>query len=448
VISSHNPPPSHPCTALSEAFEPGISFAELTDIGMRRTNNQDSLVCVPARSASRFLSRGHLFIVADGMGAHAAGELASRMATDQFVQHYSRLSETELPPVAISEALSQTNRDIFQRGQNNPEFHNMGTTASALVLTPTGATIGHVGDSRVYRLRGNVLQQYTFDHSLIWEMQASGQVTAENLGRIPKNVITRSLGPSPEVRVDIEGPIDVLPGDQFLLCSDGLTGQVDDEEIATLMACLPESMATRVLIDLANLRGGPDNTSVIIVRITADLQAAKANSKGPEGNATIGPVLWGTTGLCFLGALLLALLQMWGPMIVAFALGVIAAAVSAVILGRANQPKKSNLLHLTLAGGDGPYRQYKVAANAEMFDRLGKTVDALREAAKSSGWHLNWNKVDQLQSEGKNSKKQGSLSAAIRFQAEAIIETMNQLRDQNNRAAGETAADGSDESSG
>jgi PPM family protein phosphatase len=428
---------------LSEAFEPGISFAELTDIGMRRTNNQDSLVCVPARSLSRFSSRGHLFIVADGMGAHAAGELASRMATDQFVQHYSRLSETESPPVAISEALCQANRDIFQRGQNNPEFHNMGTTASALVLTPTGATIGHVGDSRVYRLRGNVFHQYTFDHSLIWEMQASGQVTAENLGRIPKNVITRSLGPSPEVRVDVEGPFDVLPGDQFLLCSDGLTGQVDDEEIATLMACLPESMATRVLIDLANLRGGPDNTSVIIVRITADLQSTKAKPKRSEDIATIGPVLWGTTGLCFLGALLLALLQMWGPMIVALALGIIAAAISVVIVGRASQPKKTSSLTQALAGGEGPYRQYKVVANAEMFDRLGKTVDALREAAKSSGWHLNWTKVNQLQSEGKNSKKQGSLSTAIRLQAEAIIETMNQLRDQNNRAAGETAADGS-----
>lgn len=427
---------------MSDEFESGISFAELTDIGMRRTNNQDSLVCVPARSRDRFATRGHLFIVADGMGAHAAGELASRMATDQIVQHYSRLAETQPPEIAISMALSGANTDIFQRGQSNPEFHNMGTTASALVLTPSGATIGHVGDSRVYRLRGDVLQQCTFDHSLVWEMEATGQITAENAASIPKNVITRSLGPSAEVRVDVEGPLDTSVGDQFLICSDGLTGLVDDEEIATLMSCLPEAMATRVLIDLANLRGGPDNISVIIVRITGELQnGKKAGRKHPSGSP-IGPVLWGTTALCFLGALMLGLLQMWGPMVVAITLGVIAAAVSGVILSRQTAVQVNGSFPETATGGgDGPYREYKVSATPAMFDRLGDTVTALREAAKTSGWMLQWNQVDRLQADGKKALGAGSLPMAIRRQAEAIIETMNQLRDQNNRAAGETAAD-------
>ncbi len=145
----------------------------------------------------------------------------------------------------------------------------MGTTASTLAILPEGAVVAHVGDSRIYRLRRGVFEQLTFDHSLVWEMEASGQVHPNSaLGQsIPKNVITRSLGPNAEVMVDIEGPFQVEEGDRFLLCSDGLSGQVDDTEMAALVDCLPEELAARVLVDLANLRGGPDNSTVIIVRI-------------------------------------------------------------------------------------------------------------------------------------------------------------------------------------
>ena len=191
---------------MSDRWNSGIAFAELTDIGMRRANNQDSLACLPAKSEDRYLSRGHLFVVADGMGAHAAGELASKIATEKIAMHYFRSASGDSIEM-LRDSMTEANTAIHQRGQSNPEFHNMGTTASSLVLSPHGAVVAHVGDSRVYRLRDRVLEQLTFDHSLVWEMEASGQADNHTWGAaIPKNVITRSLGPNPTVDVDVEGP--------------------------------------------------------------------------------------------------------------------------------------------------------------------------------------------------------------------------------------------------
>ena len=162
----------------------------------------------------------------------------------------------------------------------------MGTTASSLALLSEGAVVAHVGDSRVYRLRKGVLEQLTFDHSLVWEVQASGQVHPDSaLGQaLPKNVITRSLGPNSDVQIDIEGPFELRAGDRFLLCSDGLTGQVDDVEIATLLACLPEDLVVEVLVDLANLRGGPDNTTIVVTTITEGPLVDSKTALGPKPN--------------------------------------------------------------------------------------------------------------------------------------------------------------------
>ncbi len=247
---------------------------------MRRANNQDSMACVPAATEERFQSHGHLFVVADGMGAHAAGELASEMATEKIAMHYFR-SSVDDSAEALQRALVEANAAIYQRGQSNPEFHNMGTTASALALVPEGALVGHVGDSRVYRLRQGVFEQLTFDHSLVWEMEASALLSGGVVGEgIPRNVITRSLGPHESVEVDIEGPFPIEHGDRFLICSDGLTGLVEDPEIGVLLDCLPENLATRVLVDLANLRGGPDNITVIVVRVEGE---PEKRSRGPQG---------------------------------------------------------------------------------------------------------------------------------------------------------------------
>lgn len=422
---------------MPDRWNPGIVFAELTHVGMRRANNQDSLACLPASTAQRFIDRGHLFVVADGMGAHAAGELASRMATEQIAMQFFR-SESETTSDALRQAVIDANDEIHQRGQNNPEFHNMGTTASSLVLSPAGATVAHVGDSRVYRLRGGMLEQLTFDHSLVWEMEATGQ----NGQGIPKNVITRSLGPNAHVDVDVEGPFPVQSGDSFLLCSDGLTGLVDDAEIGVLMDCLSESEAVRVLVDLANLRGGPDNTSVIIVSVTDSVDFGGSNGKTKrrpkKREGELSAALPATAIACFVASGLLALLTMWGPMVVAILLGLIAAVISVIqwVKVRADHtggyPKSAS---------KGPYRKYDATPTGTMYERLGKTVQELKDAASHNNWMMDWKKVDRFQAQGKAALKKKDVKGAIRFQAEAIIETMNQLREQNNRAANETAID-------
>ena len=244
-----------------------IEQAALSDVGLRRSNNQDSCAVVLASDQRNWRDRGHLFLVADGMGAHAAGELASKLAAGGIPHTYHKLLE-QAPPEALCQAVIESNAHIHGRGEANAEFHGMGTTISVLVLLPQGAIVAHVGDSRVYRFRHGRLEQLTFDHSLVWEMMATGQLPVGDVANfIPKNIITRSLGPHPEVKVDLEGPFPLEQGDTFLLCSDGLSGQVKDEQIAAILGSMSPAEAARALVDLANLHGGPDNVTVVVVRV-------------------------------------------------------------------------------------------------------------------------------------------------------------------------------------
>lgn len=247
------------------AFEPP-RYATLTDVGVKRSHNQDACAAKPAVDAATFASCGHIFIVADGMGGHAVGEKASVKAV-RDIPHLFQKHVHEGVTTALRRAFAETNAGIHEIGQQNPEFRGMGTTSTTLVLRPEGAWIGHVGDSRAYRIRDNVVEQLTFDHSWVWEIARRTGVDPDELGDFKKNVIIRSLGPDPEVEVDIEGPHPVQPGDTFLLCSDGLTGLVKPEEIGAIVNVLPLESAVRLLVHLANLRGGPDNITVIVVRI-------------------------------------------------------------------------------------------------------------------------------------------------------------------------------------
>ncbi len=256
-----------------------LEYVALSDVGMRRASNQDAHAEVLAADDESRRRRGHLFVLCDGMGAHAAGELASQMAVEGIPHTYLKLADQPAPD-ALRKSIVEANHQIHHRGQANLDFQGMGTTASVLAILPQGALVAHVGDSRVYRLRGQRLDQLTFDHSLVWEMSAAGQVPKDALpGFVPKNIITRSLGPHAEVQVDLEGPFPLEVGDTFLLCSDGLSGQVTDEEIGVLLQCLPLADATQVMIDLANLRGGPDNITITVVRVKST--AACAGSQEP-----------------------------------------------------------------------------------------------------------------------------------------------------------------------
>ncbi len=234
---------------------------------MRRANNQDSFAAVRAKTAEAWRRRGHLFMVADGMGAHAVGELASKLACDNIPHNY-RKQKAATPSDAIIQAYGEVAQLIHTKASANQDFQGMGTTASTMVLLPDGVLIAHVGDSRVYRVRDDRIEQLTFDHSLVWELVRRNHLKPEEAQKaVPRNVITRSLGPDPTIEVDLEGPLPVREGDAYVICSDGLSGPVANAEIGAFAAHFHPEVASNYLMQLANLRGGHDNITVLIVRI-------------------------------------------------------------------------------------------------------------------------------------------------------------------------------------
>ena len=208
------------------------------------------------------------------MGGHAVGEKAAAKAASDIPHLISK--STNDAASALRKAYAEANAGIHSIGQENPEFRGLGTTATALWLRPEGAYVGHVGDSRAYRLRDGHLEQLTFDHSAVWEIARRQGIRPDQLHGVKTNVILRSLGPEATVEVDVEGPHPLKPGDTFLLCSDGLSGQLSDYEIGAILATLPATEACEFLIELANLRGGPDNCTVIIVRLSGEPEVPAA----------------------------------------------------------------------------------------------------------------------------------------------------------------------------
>ncbi len=240
--------------------------SDRSDVGCRRSVNQDSWAVLPPAGPEDFHGQGWMFIVADGMGAHAGGEEASRIAAERVPTIYRQFTH-QTPPEALLRALRQANTEIFDRGRAHAELRGMGTTCTVLVLVPRGALLGHVGDSRAYRIRGRSIEQLSRDHSLAWECGLPQKEAAA----IPKNIITRSMGPHAEVEPDLEGPLSVADGDVFLLCSDGLSGQVRDEEIGLLAGRIRDpARAAEALVGLTLARGAPDNVTVVIARAGAE----------------------------------------------------------------------------------------------------------------------------------------------------------------------------------
>ncbi len=257
-----------------------LHYSDVSDIGLRRHTNQDSRAVLAPWSREQFRRMGWLFVVADGMGAHAAGETASDLATKTVPQAYQRLASRS-PPLALLTSIRQANDIINQQGEASADLRGMGTTCTALALLPRGALVGHVGDSRAYRIRGDTIEQFTRDHSLAWEVEALQQQTGGDLGPPPpKNIITRSLGPHPRVEIDLEGPFAVEEGDTFVVCSDGLSGQVADEEIGLLAGSLAPAEGINALLGLALVRGAPDNVTVIVARAGAQ-EATNIDSTEP-----------------------------------------------------------------------------------------------------------------------------------------------------------------------
>lgn len=244
-----------------------VRYAALTDVGAKRSHNQDACAVQLAADEQVWLAQGHIFIVADGMGGHAVGEKASAKAIRDIPLTYAKHVPQEGVIPAIRRAFTEANNDIFDIGQKNPEFKGLGTTGTALFIRAEGAWIGHVGDSRAYRIRSGKVEQLTFDHSWVWEIARRQGIDPDQLGDFKKNVIVRSLGPDENVEVDIEGPHPTQPGDVFLLCSDGLSNEVTPDEIGAVVQSMPPDEAAKFLISLANVRGGRDNITCIIVQV-------------------------------------------------------------------------------------------------------------------------------------------------------------------------------------
>ncbi len=242
-----------------------LSVAARSDVGMIRSGNEDNYYA----DANAF--RG-LFIVADGMGGHAAGEVASEMAVQIVQRELSGVKDVRADNVRlmVSRSLTRANTAIFERTLTEIDKQGMGTTVSALLLSHARYLIGQVGDSRVYLLRDGALRQLTKDHSYVQEQVDAGFLTPEQARYHPySNVITRCVGAGENVEPDVYGG-DVRVGDLFLVASDGLTGMVDDRRLQQLLLSrvTPDRLVD-ALITEANARGGLDNITAIIVQVAS-----------------------------------------------------------------------------------------------------------------------------------------------------------------------------------
>jgi protein phosphatase len=250
-----------------------IELQAAVDAGRARSNNEDS-VAIDADAG--------LAVLADGMGGYNAGEVASQMATSFICSELGRwLREASAQAGdadvrrAMDICVDNANRAIFNAANSNPQYAGMGTTLVVALFRDTRLLVGHVGDSRAYRLRGGRMQQITRDHSLLQEQIDAGLITPEQAAfSANKNLVTRAVGVEDTVLLETHQH-DVMPGDLYLLCSDGLSDMLDDGAIAQILQSQESLDATcRALIDAANDAGGKDNISVILVRAGGAATAA------------------------------------------------------------------------------------------------------------------------------------------------------------------------------
>jgi len=261
-------------------FSQALQIVSRSDPGMIRSHNEDAVYTNQARG---------LAILADGMGGYNAGEVASGMATTLLGSELEKVFQKTEPQnidaagklyshTALEAEIARANTSIYQAAQSQPQYAGMGTTLVMAVFYDNMMTVAHIGDSRLYRLRGDEFQVVTRDHSLLQEQIDSGLISVEDARHSQnKNLVTRALGVDPEVEPEIRD-YDTMPGDIYLLCSDGLNDMVEDDEIALTLQALSANLelAATQLIQAANDGGGKDNVSVVLVRIAHEYPAARS----------------------------------------------------------------------------------------------------------------------------------------------------------------------------
>ncbi len=248
-----------------------MRYAALSDPGRVRENNEDS-----------YHADGRLFIVADGMGGHRGGEVASAMAIESFLA-FER-GNKGLPPLRrLRDGIATANQAVLKKAGGSPELEGMGTTFTA-VLVEGGVYLGHVGDSRAYICREGALRLMTRDHSLVERMVREGFLTPREARLHPqRNVILRALGIAKGLEVDLD-EVEVRPGDRLLLCSDGLSGCVEDAEIEAVLSAVADlEGCCRALVEAANARGGPDNITVVLVELGEEVEGVGGRHAAAKG---------------------------------------------------------------------------------------------------------------------------------------------------------------------
>ncbi|HEX8252230.1 MAG TPA: Stp1/IreP family PP2C-type Ser/Thr phosphatase [Thermoanaerobaculia bacterium] len=237
-----------------------------TDVGLVRSENQDfGTYTTPSEEKDNHAS-GRLLVVADGMGGHRGGATASRIAGETVKAQFLGSETTDIA-AALRDSLTRANARIYSEAHANPELRGMGTTTSALAVRGDHAWLAHVGDSRIYLVRGDTIRQLTEDHSLVATMVREGLLTPQEAEVHPRrNVLQRSMGVSDDVEIDVRGPFQLCEGDTFILCSDGLHGLVKEQELKQIAQSTIEDAANEFL-RRALERGAPDNVTVIVARV-------------------------------------------------------------------------------------------------------------------------------------------------------------------------------------
>jgi serine/threonine protein phosphatase PrpC len=400
-----------------------FEYYALSDVGIRRPHNQDAHAVILAKNSDQWRDEGHLLVVADGMGGHAVGEKASQKAAGEIPLTFLKYAHDGVA-TALRRAFIETNTAIHSIGQKNKEFQGMGTTSSALVLRPEGAWIAHVGDSRIYRIRDEKIDQLTFDHSYVWEMARRQKIAPEEVQGIKSNVIVRSLGPDALVQVDVEGPHPLEAGDVFVLCSDGLSGPVSDSEIGAVASLMPPEEACQFLVQLANLRGGPDNITVMIIRIGRQNSSAAGNRSLRDALRKAHwsiPVLALGVALTLVALLVAALInRILGLML--FLLAGISSVVGLIGLtlhARADQKKRDAQRR---PANLNTYRSFPCDIDRGVVEKLARANEDLRDKVKEAYPQLIPETFAELQAEGLDWLKKGNLQDAFREFCRAMHE--------------------------
>lgn len=256
---------THPVAAVKLDYR----AVAITDVGSVRDSNEDHLVFIRPFDTTIRNSHGCLALVADGMGGHSHGEIASKMAADVITRHYFDTNYSVLE--ALKRAFEKANKAIFQRAVKNPALKGMGTTCTAIILLQDKLYLGHVGDSRAYLLKGNQALQLSKDHTLVQHLLDTGRITEEeSLSHPQRNIVTRAMGTTAKVKAEcslLSLPFEI--GDKLLICSDGLYEYIKAPELQAIIQQYSLNEASHRLIDLAKQRGGHDNISVLIVEAFA-----------------------------------------------------------------------------------------------------------------------------------------------------------------------------------